>query len=144
MEPSWWTWKSDEWCSCWEIVRWRRVKRGCASMPKLIWSHAIAAKSSVKPPRTALLRPNRWSIVFTRQKNFAEALEKFFRKQERVLKKATRGSTGKTHPAARTAVPQKIAQERRARHRQQVSVHKRISQVYREGYDKEQSASLVC
>ncbi len=29
------------------------------------------------------------------QKNFAEALEKFFRKQERVLKKATGGSTGK-------------------------------------------------
>jgi putative NAD(P)-binding protein len=37
-------------------------------MPKLIWSHAIAAKSSVKPPRTALLRPNRWSIVFTYRK----------------------------------------------------------------------------
>jgi len=29
------------------------------------------------------------------QKNFAEALEKFFRKQEQVLKKATQRSTGK-------------------------------------------------
>ena len=80
---------------------------------------------------------------FHLQKNFAEALEKFFRKQERVLKKATRGSTGKTHPAARTAVPQKIAQERRARHRQQVSVHKRIWKLYREAYHKEQIAQLV-
>jgi uncharacterized damage-inducible protein DinB len=30
-------------------------------------------------------------------------LEQFFRKQERVLKKATRGSTGKARPAANTA-----------------------------------------
>ena len=33
---------------------------------------------------------------FHLQKNFAEALEKFFRKQERALKKATQRSTGKT------------------------------------------------
>ncbi len=74
------------------------------------------------------------------QKNFAEALEKFFRKQERVLKKATGGSTGKTHPAERLAVPEKVSQERRARHRQQVSLHKRIWKLYREGYHKEQIA----
>jgi transposase len=80
---------------------------------------------------------------FHLQKNFAEALEKFFRKQERVLKKVTRGSAGKTHPAARAAVPEKIAQERRARHRQRVSVHKRIWKFYREGYHKEQIAHLV-
>ncbi len=80
---------------------------------------------------------------FHLQKNFAEALEKFFRKQERVLKKATRGSIGKAHSAARTAVPEKIAQERRARHRQRVRVHKRIWKLYREGYHKEQIAHLV-
>jgi len=45
------------------------------------------------------------------QKNFAEALEKFFRKQERVLKKATGGSTGKAPPAERLAVPEKVSQE---------------------------------
>jgi transposase len=80
---------------------------------------------------------------FHLQKNFAEALEKFFRKQERVLKKATRGSTGRAHPAARTTVPEKISQERRARHRQRVRLHKRIWKLYREGYHKEQIAQIV-
>jgi len=77
------------------------------------------------------------------QKNFAEALEKFFRKQERVLKKVTQCSTGKASPATKTAVPEKVAQERRARHRQRVSIHKRIWKLYREGYHKEQIAQLV-
>ncbi len=77
------------------------------------------------------------------QKNFAEALEKFFRKQERVLKKATGGSTGKARPAERGAVPEKVSQERRARHRQRVSLHKRIWKLDREGYHKEQIAQVV-
>ncbi len=80
---------------------------------------------------------------FHLQKNFAEALEKFFRKQEHVLKKATGGSTGKVRPTARRAVPEKVAQERRARHRQQVSIHKRIWKLYREGCSKEHIAQLV-
>jgi transposase len=77
---------------------------------------------------------------FHLQKNFAEALEKFFRKQERVLNKATGGSTGKARSAERVAVPEKVSQERRARHRQRVSLHKRIWKLYREGYHKEQIA----
>jgi transposase len=77
------------------------------------------------------------------QKNFAEALEKFFRKQEHVLKKATQRSTGKAHPAERGAVPENVSQERRARHRQRVSLHKRIWKLYREGYHKEQIAQVV-
>ncbi len=80
---------------------------------------------------------------FHLQKNFAEALEKFFRKQERVLKKATQRSAGKARPAERPAVPEKVAQERRARHRQQVSLHKRIWKLYRQGCHKEQIAQLV-
>lgn len=80
---------------------------------------------------------------FHLQKNFAEALEKFFRKQERALKKAMQRSTGKTGSAERTAVPEKVAQERRARHRQRVSLHKRIWKLYRQGYHKEQIAQLV-
>jgi len=40
-------------------------------------------------------------------------------------------------------VPEKITQERRARHRQQVSMHKRIWKLYRQGYHKEQIARLV-
>jgi len=80
---------------------------------------------------------------FHLQKNFAEALEKFFRQQERALKKAMQRSTGKTRSAERTAVPQKVAQERRARHRQRVSIHKRIWKLYRQGCHKEQIAQLV-
>jgi len=77
------------------------------------------------------------------QKNFADALEKFFRKQERVLKKAAEGSTGKARPAKRAAVPEQVAHERRARHRQRVRLHKRIWKLYRAGYHKEQIAQLV-
>ena len=80
---------------------------------------------------------------FHLQKNFAEVLEKFFRKQEQALKTATQRSAGKTRSAARTKVPEKIAQERRARHRQRVSMHKRIWKLYRQGYHKEQIAQLV-
>ncbi len=80
---------------------------------------------------------------FHLQKNFAEALEKFFREQERALKKVTRRSTGKAHPTTRRAVPEKVAQARRARHRQQVSIHKRIWKLYREGCSKEHIAQLV-
>jgi len=43
----------------------------------------------------------------------------------------------------RVGVPEKVAQERRARHRQQVSLHKRIWKLYREGYRKEQIAHTV-
>ena len=77
------------------------------------------------------------------QKNFAEALEKFLRQQERAIKKAAQRSTGRTRSAAKTTVPEKVVQERRARHRQRVSVHKRIGKLYREGYHKEQIAELV-
>jgi len=80
---------------------------------------------------------------FHLQKNFAEALEKFFRKQERALKKATQRCTGKTRSAEETAVPEKVARERRARHRQRVSMHKRIWKLYRQGCHKEQIAQLV-
>jgi transposase len=80
---------------------------------------------------------------FHLQKNFAEALEKFFRQQERALKKVMQRSTGRTRSAERTAVPQKVAQERRARHRQRVRMHKRIWKLYRQGCHKEQIAQLV-
>jgi Transposase len=80
---------------------------------------------------------------YHRQKNFAEALEKFFRKRERVLKKAVRQSAGTLRPAPKVAVPEKVAQERRARHRQRVSLHKRIWKLYREGCHKEQIAQLI-
>jgi len=40
-------------------------------------------------------------------------------------------------------MPEKVAQERRARHRQRVRLHKRIWKLYREGYHKEQIAQIV-
>jgi transposase len=45
---------------------------------------------------------------FHLQKNFAQALEKFLRKQDRVLKKAAHRSTGNTRPAAKTAGPETV------------------------------------
>jgi transposase len=80
---------------------------------------------------------------FHLQKNFAEALEKFLRHKTRVLKAGARSVAGKARPAPRRAVPQKEEQERRARHRQRVAVHKRVWKLYREGYHKEQIAQLI-
>ena len=77
------------------------------------------------------------------QKNFADALEKFIRQQERVLKKATQRSTGKARPAEKLAMPETVSQERRARHRQRVRLHKQIWKLYREGYHNEQIAQVV-
>ena len=81
---------------------------------------------------------------FHLQKNFAEALEKFFRHKTRVLKTAARRRTATHSPApVKRAIPQKAEQERRARHRQRVALHKRIWKLYRAGYHKEQIARLV-
>jgi transposase len=80
---------------------------------------------------------------FHLQKNFAEALEKFLRQHTRVLETAARRSTGKARPVVKRAAPLKTEQERRHRHRQRVSIHKRIWKLYREGYHKEQIAQLV-
>ncbi|MBO0795767.1 MAG: ISL3 family transposase, partial [Ktedonobacteraceae bacterium] len=80
---------------------------------------------------------------FHLQKNFAEALEKFFRHKTRMLKAGARSLAGKARPAARTATPKIGEQERRARHRQRVAIHKRVWKLYREGYHKEQIAQLI-
>jgi transposase len=45
--------------------------------------------------------------------------------------------------ALATLTPEKVARERRARHRQRVSMHKRIWKLYWQGYHKEQIAQLV-
>lgn len=79
---------------------------------------------------------------FHLQKNFAEAVEKCLRKRERALKQAALCSAGNPHPAWE-AVPETVTQERRARHRQRVSLHKRIWKLYRQGCYKEQIARLV-
>ncbi len=60
-----------------------------------------------------------------------------------MLKKAAGQNAGKTRPAPKTAGPEKVAQERRARHRQRVSLHKQIWKLYRQGCHKEHIAQLV-
>lgn len=80
---------------------------------------------------------------FHLQKNFAEALEKFLRHKTRVLKAGARSLAGKARPTPRRAAPKIEEQERRARHRQRVAVHKRVWKLYREGYHKEQIAQRI-
>ena len=80
---------------------------------------------------------------FHLQKNFAEALEKFFRPKTRVLKTAARNAAGTARPAPRAKVPHKAEQERRRRHHQRVAVYKQVWKLFREGYHKEQIAQLV-
>jgi transposase len=77
---------------------------------------------------------------FHLQKNFAEALEQFFRQQMKQLQAAARMSSGNARPAVRTALPQHVEQERRARHRRRVALHKRVWKLHRAGYRKEQIA----
>ncbi|WP_157507366.1 ISL3 family transposase [Ktedonobacter racemifer] len=79
---------------------------------------------------------------FHLQKNFAEALEQFFRHKTRVLKTAARSLAGTAHLSPRTRVPQKAEQERRRRHRQRVAVHKRVWKLFREGYHKERISAV--
>jgi transposase len=80
---------------------------------------------------------------FHLQTNFAKALEKFLRKHDAVLKTATRRSTGRVRPVAPTVVSEKVAQERRDRHHQQVSRHKRIWKLHGQGLSPKQIAQLV-
>ena len=80
---------------------------------------------------------------FHLQKNFAQALEKFFRRHTRMLKMAAGQGARKARPATKTATPPKITPERRARHRQQVSVHKRIWKLSRQGCSKDYIAEMV-
>jgi transposase len=80
---------------------------------------------------------------FHLQKNFAEALEKFLRHKTRALKAGAQSVAGKARAAPRRAVPKIGEQERRARHRQRVAVHKRVWKLYREGYHKEHIAQRV-
>ena len=80
---------------------------------------------------------------FHLQKNFAQALEKFFRRHTRVLKMAAGQGARKARPATKTVMPPKITPERHARHRQQVSVHKRIWKLYRQGCSNDYIAEIV-
>ena len=80
---------------------------------------------------------------FHLQKNFAEALEKFFGHHKRVLKKAAQQLAGKALPPPKTAVTQHLEQERKRRHAERVRRHKQIWKSFRAGYRKEDIAQMV-
>jgi len=80
---------------------------------------------------------------FHLQKNFAEALEKFFHHHKRVLKKAAQHLAGKTLPPPKTATSQHIDQERKRHYAERVRRHKQIWKLFRAGYRKEEIAQIV-
>ena len=80
---------------------------------------------------------------FHLQKNFAEALEKFFGHHKRVLKKAAQQLAGKTLPPPKTAASRQIEQERKRRYAKRVRRHKKIWKLFRAGYKKEDIAQMV-
>jgi hypothetical protein len=80
---------------------------------------------------------------FHLQKNFAEALEKFFGHHKRVLKKAAQQLAGKTLPPPKTAAVRPIEQERKRRFAERVRRHKKIWKLFRAGYRKEDIAQMV-
>ena len=80
---------------------------------------------------------------FHLQKNFAEALEKFFNHHRRVLKKAAQHLAGKTLPPPKTAASRHIDQERKRRYAERVRRHKKIWKLFRAGYRKEEIAQIV-
>jgi transposase len=79
---------------------------------------------------------------FHLQKNFGEALEKFFGHHKRLLKKAARQLAGKA-PPSQAVVTQQTKQERGNRHAERVRRHKKIWKLFRAGYRKEDIAQMV-
>jgi transposase len=80
---------------------------------------------------------------FHLQKNFADALEKFFSHHKQILKKAAQHLAGKSPPPPKTTASRHIEQERRHRYAERVRRHKRIWKLFRAGYRKEEIAQMV-
>lgn len=79
---------------------------------------------------------------FHLQKNFAEALEKFFGHHKRLLKAAAHQLAGKAL-APSVSVTRSTEQERKDRHAERVRRHKKIWKLFRAGYRKEEIAQIV-
>lgn len=80
---------------------------------------------------------------FHLQKNFAEALEKFFGHHKHVLKEVARHLAGKTLPPPKTDTSRHIEQERKRHYAERVRRHKQIWKLSRAGYRKEDIAQMV-
>jgi transposase len=79
---------------------------------------------------------------FHLQKNFAEALEKFFGHHKRLLKAAAHQLAGKAL-APSTVGTRQTRQEHEKRHAERVRRHKKIWKLFRAGYKKEDIAQRV-
>jgi len=80
---------------------------------------------------------------FHLQKNFAEALEKFFRHRKRLLKKVAQQLGGRTPLPGKIPALKATEQERERHHVQRVTRHKKIWELFRAGYSKGDIARLV-
>ena len=80
---------------------------------------------------------------FHLQKNFADALEKFFRHHKRLLKKVAHQLGGKTPLPPDTPALKATQQERERRHAERVTRHKKIWELFRAGYSKGDIARIV-
>jgi hypothetical protein len=81
---------------------------------------------------------------FHLQKNFGEALEKFFSHHKQMLKKAAQQLAGKTPlPPKTPAMSSAAEQERENHHEERVRRHKKIWELFRAGYRKEDIAQMV-
>jgi transposase len=80
---------------------------------------------------------------FHLQKNFAEALEKFFGHHKRLLKAVTCKLAGKTPSAPSEPALKVKEQEREHRHAERVARHKKIWELFRAGYSKGDIAHIV-
>lgn len=80
---------------------------------------------------------------FHLQKNFGEALEKFFGHHKRLLKTVAHKLAGKTPSVPSTPARHAAKQERDAHYAQRVRRHKKIWKLSRAGYRKEEIAQKV-
>jgi transposase len=80
---------------------------------------------------------------FHLQKNFAEALEKFFSHRKRLLKKVAQQLGGRTPLPAKIPALKATEQETERRHAQRVIRHKKIWELFRAGSSKVEIAHIV-
>ncbi len=80
---------------------------------------------------------------FHLQKNFAQALSKFFGHRRRLLKKVAQQLAGKALPPPKTAARRLAQRERRNRHTERVRRHKRIWKLFRAGHRIEEIGRIV-
>ena len=81
---------------------------------------------------------------FHLQKNFGEALEKFFCRRKNLLKETAQQLGGQTSSPPKTPCASSVAeQESECHHTERVARHKKIWELFRAGYAKGDIARIV-